>query len=131
MNQINLIGNMTRDPELRTIGDNKQLCKFTLACSGRRKDQTVFFDCVVWDKAAGLIVQYCEKGSKLYVSGEHKPREYVNKDGINRKVWEVTVDAFEFLGGKNTKRSNRDEMGYPMPTAPDVIPDEDEEECPF
>jgi single-strand DNA-binding protein len=71
---------------------------------GQRQERTEWHAVSVWGKTAELCGQYLAKGRKVYVEGRLESREYADKEGIKRKVWEVRADKVTFLGG-----SNRDE----------------------
>ncbi|MDR2634910.1 MAG: single-stranded DNA-binding protein [Clostridiales bacterium] len=104
MNKVFLIGNLTNDPELRTVGD-LPLCKFGLAVSRRfSKDgqrETDFFNIVVWRNQAENCAKYLRKGSKAAVSGSVQIRNYEANDGTKRYVTEIAADEVEFLSTKN------------------------------
>ncbi len=99
MNTVVLIGNMTRDPETRTVND-KIVCNFTLAVNRPWKtDEVDFIRCQCWGKIGENTETYCEKGSKVGISGRLQIRKY-EKDGQNREIAEVVCDRVEFLGSK-------------------------------
>lgn len=97
-----LLGNVVRDPELKTVGNDQKLAKFSVACSRKYKgkESTSFIDCDAWGKAAEIIVQYVNKGDKIYVEGELRQDSWNAPDGEKRSKLFVTVKDFHFLGGK-------------------------------
>lgn len=105
MNRTDLIGNLVREPELRTTQTGKAVCSFTLAVY-RDKEHTDFINCVAWNKSAELMHTYCQKGDKIGVSGSIQVRNYDNSQGQRVYVTEVLVDRIYLL----TSRSVIDEQ---------------------
>jgi len=102
MNTVHLIGRLGRDPESRTTQGGTPVVNATLAVGKRIKggeEQTTWVRLVFWDKLAGIVAQYCRKGSQLAIVGELQIREYV-KDGETRSITEVRVHSMDLLGGK-------------------------------
>ena len=104
--KVNLMGNLTRDIEVRTTASGQNVANFTLAVTrtwrnqnGQNQDQTSFINCVAWGRTGETIAQYVKKGSPLLVSGRLDQRSYDDKDGNKRSVVEVTVEDFTFVGG--------------------------------
>lgn len=114
MNIVNLIGRLGRDPESRTTQGGTPVVNATLAVGKRIKggeEQTTWVRLVFWDKLAGIVDQYCRKGSQIAIVGELQIREYV-KDGQTRSITEVRVHSLDLLGGK-PERSEGSEPRYP------------------
>lgn len=103
MNNINLIGRLTRDPENKIAGD-VELSRFTLAVDRRFKKDgqptADFFDCVCFGKTADLVNRYVFKGTKIAVTGEGHINPYTAKDGTKRYPFEVTVQDITFCESK-------------------------------
>lgn len=105
MNKIILIGNLTRDPELRTTPNGYTVCDFTLAVNGRRttardgaqQDNAQFFRVTAWRQLGENCAKYLAKGRKAYVSGPLTARTYQTQDGVTRVALEVTAEDVEFL----------------------------------
>lgn len=106
LNKITLIGNLGKDPEIKTTQSGKEIANFSLACgeswtdkeTGERKDKTEWISCVVFsDPLVKVIKQYVKKGSKIYIEGSIATRKYTDKNDIERYVTEVVLQAF---GGK-------------------------------
>lgn len=98
------LGNLTKDPELREVGDTC-VCEFTLATNETRKSKTgetvkkaCFMDFQVWDSAAQTIVKYCKKGDKLYVQATPRLDKWETPEGQKRSKLFFRVDRFEFAG---------------------------------
>ncbi len=133
MNKIMLIGNLTRDPETRTVNGyngETQVCSFTIAVNSRRRgqqnagaqpaqDEAQFFRISVWGRQADAAQRYLAKGRKVFVSGELTARTYTANDGTTRVSLEVRADDYEFL----TSRAEAEASGsYQNPAAPAAQP---------
>lgn len=92
MNTAILVGNITKDLEVRRTQSDKQVLSFTLAIN-EGKDKTEFVNCVAWEKSAEVIGQYCRKGSQLAIQGRIQTRKQETDQG-NRYYTEVVVDRF-------------------------------------
>ena len=105
-NKVILMGNLTRDVEVRTTASGQSVANFSLAVNrswrgqdGQQQDQTSFINCVAGGKVGDIIAQYVRKGSPLLVSGRLDQRSYQDKDGNKRSAVEVVVEDFNFVGG--------------------------------
>ena len=106
-NKVILMGNLTRDVEMRSTPSGQSVANFSLAVTrswrdqnGQQQDQTSFINCVAWGKAGEIIAQYVSKGQALLVSGRLDQRSYEDKDGNKRQAVEVVVEDFNFVGGR-------------------------------
>lgn len=107
INQVTLVGRLTRDPELRKTTDGLPVTSVTLAVSRQFRNQhgeieADFVNCTLWKKAAENTVQYCRKGSVVGVTGRLHTRHYDNKEGKRVYVTEVVAESIRFLGAKPT-----------------------------
>lgn len=108
-NKVILMGNLTRDVEVRTTPSGQTVANFSLAVSrswkgqdGQTQEQTSFINCVAWGKPGEIIAQYVKKGDPLLVSGRLDQRSWDDKDsGQKRSTVEVNVEDFNFIGGGN------------------------------
>jgi single-strand DNA-binding protein len=103
-NRIVLVGNLTRDPEIRYVdGGGKAVTKFALAINRKTKaaDETMFIDIVAWDRLGEICNQYLKKGMSALVEGRLVIRDYTNKDGEKRKAIEVVASDMQMLDSKN------------------------------
>lgn len=110
-NKIYLIGNLTRDPELKLTQSGISVVPFTVAVNEKMKDWTeevTFIDCVAYDKRAELIARYLKKGSPVFVSGRLTSRKWQDKQGNNRISWEVLVGEVVFIGGHESTSAGAD-----------------------
>lgn len=117
MNKIELIGNLTRDPELTQTAGGIAYCKFSIAVNRRYKDENGenivdFFPVTTWRGIAENVVKYCRKGNKVAVIGSLETRSYNDKDGKAVKVFEVNAEEVEFL----TARKPEPAAGDPSPS---------------
>ena len=93
-------GNLTRDPEMRTTPGGKEVCNFCVAV-GVSKNDTLFQNCVAWEKKANDIVKYFSKGRPIFVTGNYgKKEEWIDKNtGAQRTDRKLIVVDWHFVGG--------------------------------
>ena len=99
MNNINLIGRVTSDIELKHTNNGKAVCSFCIAVKGVQ-DASYFIDCVAWEARAENIAKYFHKGDKIGVAGMLTTRSWQASDGSNRKATEVLINSFDFCSDK-------------------------------
>ena len=102
MNNVCLIGRLTRDPELRTTSTGLSNCNATLAVDSYRTDDTGnrqadFINVVFWRGTAETVCKYCKKGTEIGVTGRLQSRSYDAQDGTKRYVTEVVVSNMQML----------------------------------
>lgn len=110
-NQVIIMGNLTKDPELRTIPSGQSVCSFSIAVNrswtggdGQQQDAVDYFDVVAWAKLGELVNQYLAKGRKCLVVGRLQTRTWDAQDGSKRKATEIVANDVTFLdaqGGGN------------------------------
>jgi len=105
LNRVILIGNLTRDPELRFTPSGSQVASFGLAVNrtytnkqGERVENVDFFNIVVWAKLAELCGEYIRKGSPVAIEGRLQSRSWETEDGQKRSAVEVVAENVQFLG---------------------------------
>ena len=103
MNNWQGIGNIGADLELRHTENGKAVCSFNIAV--KEYNKTIWVTVVAWNKTAEAICQYCEKGSKIGVSGRLDVREWTDKEGQKRRSTEVVANSVDFLGGKKERNN--------------------------
>lgn len=125
VNKVILIGNLGKDPELKTIPSGTLVATFSLATTeqftdknGQKKDQTEWHNIVVWGKLAELAGKYLAKGRSVYVEGSLKTRSWDDKDGKKRFTTEIIANQLQFLGSKPEGNSGRDEAPPPYAEQP-------------
>ena len=103
LNKVMLIGNLGRDPEVRTMNNGDRIVSFSMAtseagkdkASGERRDKTEWHNVSIFGDGAGKVAeQYLRKGSKVYVAGQLQTREYTDKDGVKRRTTEVVLRPY-------------------------------------
>jgi single-strand DNA-binding protein len=101
MNKVTLIGNLTRDPELKYTPAGTAVCTFGVATNrtwttvtGEQKEDTQFHRIVAWQKLAELCGKLLTKGKKIYLEGRITYRSFVGKDGMQRSITEIVMDDF-------------------------------------
>ena len=134
MNKIILIGNLTKDPELRTTQAGDAVCSFTIAVNRRKNAQAGqpeadFFRVNVWRQQGENCARYLSKGKKVYVSGPVQCRTYTGQDGQTRASMEVTANEVEFLSPASQGQQNAPQA--PKTDAQSGFVQVDEETLPF
>lgn len=104
LNRAMIIGNLTRDPEVRTTTTGKNVASFSVATSnqwtdaaGQRQEKTEFHNIVAWAKLADICGQYLVKGKKVYVDGRLQTREWEGQDGVKRQRTEIICENMIML----------------------------------
>ena len=107
INRVVLVGNLTRDPELRHTPSGTAVCNLRLAVNTRRKDETGhwvdkpnYFDITVWGNQGERCAQYLSKGRPVGVDGRLEWREWETPEGNKRQAVDVVADTVQFLGGR-------------------------------
>ena len=144
MNKVFMIGNLTKDPDLRSTGNGVSVCSFRIAVNRRFPNQagervSDFFDVVAWRQLADVCGKYLAKGRKVAVVGELQTRTYDAKDGTKRHVTEIIADDVEFLTPRNQDGGEGGFGGgygggrHQAPAAPaaDGVADIEDDELPF
>ena len=117
MNKVMLIGNLTKDPDVRTTAGGASVTTLSIAVNRRFKDKsgervTDYFRVVAWNKLADICGKYLVKGNKVSVSGELQTKDYEAKDGTKRYVTEILADEVEFLTPKSDRNQSVDDIGF-------------------
>ncbi len=141
MNKVILIGNLTKDVELKTTNTGKSVVSTSIATnksyidkSGERKQITNFHNLVIWGKQAEVFAKYLHKGSKVAVVGELQNRDYVGNDNIKRYVVEIRVNEVEFLDTKPVEKAVDQDIAPKTANTPDnfqpqyVVPEKQEQD---
>jgi len=105
INQVTLVGRLTRNPELKMTTEGTAVSQVTLAVSRHFRNQNGeieadFIPCTLWRKAAENTVQYCRKGSVVGITGRLQTRHYDNREGKRVYVTEVVAETIRFLSAK-------------------------------
>lgn len=126
LNRVQLIGNLTRDPELRYTPSGTAVCSFGLATNrswttdtGEKHEESEFHNIVAWNKLAELCSQFLVKGRKVYVEGRLATRSWNAQDGQQKSRTEVVIDDMILLDNKGmTSSSNESEGQVAKPSRP-------------
>lgn len=121
MNNVSLIGRLTRDPEMRYTASGTAIVNFTLAINRPFKDengseQADFINCVAFGKRAETIANYVKKGNRFGVTGRIQTGSYENKEGQRVYTTDVAVDSFTFLERSNQQSGNTEQFQKPQQT---------------
>lgn len=108
VNKVILLGNLGKDPEVRTLENGVKVCSFPLATSESYKDRntgqtitrTEWHNIVMWRGLADVAERFLEKGKQIYVEGKIQTRSYQDKEGNQRYMTEVVANEMTMLGGK-------------------------------
>ncbi len=135
-NQVILLGNLTRDPQLKYLPSQTAVCEFGLACNrkfkaanGEAREEVTFVDCTAFGKQAEVLNQYCSKGKPLFIQGRLKYDSWEDKQGGGkRSKITVVIENFQLIGGRDgatgAPRSEGGEGAAPprQPTRPAARP---------
>jgi len=107
-NKVILLGNLTRDPELRYTPQGAAVCEFALALNyvytnkqtGKKVEEVSFIDLVAWGKTGETIAEYMKKGRQILVEGRLKQDRWESQDGKKMSKVRVTVESFQFVGSR-------------------------------
>jgi single-strand DNA-binding protein len=138
LNKVMLIGNLGRDPEIRSTPSGTPVANASLATTWKsgEKESTEWHRIVAFGRAAEIMRDYCHKGDRLYIEGRLQAREWEDKSGNKRQTTEVVAGDLVLLGGGSGKRTERpaekepvqarDEEPYKQDSSMDPIPDDDD-----
>jgi len=103
-NKVFLMGNLTRDIELRQVGADQSVANIGLAVNrryrtkdGENREEVTFVDCEAWGRTAQVMSQYLSKGKPVFIEGRLKLDQWQDKDGGNRSKIKVVVENFQFI----------------------------------
>jgi len=132
LNRVLLIGNLTRDPELKYLPSGTAVCEFGLAINrkwkgkdGNQQDETCFVDCQAWARSGEIIAEYCAKGKPLFIEGRLKLDSWEGRDGTKRSKLRVVVENFQLLGSRDARGGQSQESTPPPATDNDADADSD------
>lgn len=108
-NKVMLMGNLTRDPEIKYTTSGKAVASFSIAINSgtKEKPQVDYFDCEAWDKTAELCSQYLAKGSGVFIEGRLKQDRWEDERGQKRSRVKIVCNSVQFLG----KSEKKEEQG--------------------
>lgn len=125
LNRAQIIGNLTRDPEMRYTPNGQAVTSFGVAtnrrwrtASGEQQEDTQFHDIVAWGKLAELCSQILHKGNKVYVEGRLQTRQWEAQDGAKRQRTEIVMENFVVLTPRAGTPAVPEEIPAPAPSTP-------------
>jgi single-strand DNA-binding protein len=138
VNKVILVGNLGRDPELRTTPSGQPVANFSLATNrrwrdrdGNRQEQTEWHDIVCWGRQAEVAGQYLTKGKQIYVEGRLQTRSWEDRQsGEKRYRTEVICENFQMLGSRGGGGYEPGDQGR-APSAPAPAPTPEDDDIPF
>lgn len=126
MNKLFLIGNLTKDPELRSTKDGTPVCSFTVAVNRKKVDNADFFRVTAWRQLGEICARYLAKGRKVSVVGSVSVSTYTGQDGQTRASMDVTADDVEFLSPKGEESPTVGDLEKRDPQSGFVRADDDQ-----
>src|SRR3970040_1838355 len=122
LNKVQLIGNLTRDPEMRYTPQGTAVCTFGVATnrqwtteSGEKKEDVEFHNVVAWNKLAEICAQLLKKGRKVYVEGRLSTRSWQGQDGTQKQRTEIVISDMVILDKKMDETGGTGETGIDIP----------------
>ncbi|MDP7005905.1 MAG: single-stranded DNA-binding protein [Phycisphaerales bacterium] len=130
-NKCLLMGNLTRDPELKQTPSNQSVAQIGIALNRKFKDRegnlqedTTYVDCEAWGRTAEVMSQYLSKGKPVFIEGRLKLDQWQDKEGNNRSKLKVVIENFQFIDSKGNQTSTPPAAATTssVPPADDDIP---------
>jgi len=140
LNKVFLLGNLTRDPELRHTAQGTSVANFSIAVNrtykgndGDFKKETSYFNIIVWGKTGENCAKFLSKGRPVLVEGRLQNRSYETQDGQKRTITEIVADNVQFLGSSSGRDSMEESAGSneDVGFAADFSPADDDDAVPF
>jgi len=138
INKVILVGNLGKDPEVRTLENGAKVANFTLATSetyknkeGQRVTTTEWHNIVLWRGLADIAERFLRKGNQVYIEGKIKSRTWDDKDGNKRYITEILGDNLTMLGSKRDSDNSDSTPASSENTAPDVKAGDEKDDLPF
>lgn len=134
LNRATILGRLTRDPEVRSTNNGKNVTSLSVATNrtwtdqaGAKQEQVEYHNCVLWGKLADIAAQYLQKGRRVYLEGRIQTRDWVAQDGSKKYRTEIVADNMIMLdgGGRGGAEGSSGTMMPPPPPADDEIKVED------
>jgi single-strand DNA-binding protein len=142
INVVVLTGNLTRDPELRSLPSGMSVCSLRIASNTRRKgqsgeweDKANYFDVTVWGAQGENCARFLSKGRPVALNGRLEWREWQAQDGTNRQAVEIIAENTQFIGGRDGGQNTSGGGGSEFAPGPDrglqSVPAADDDDIPF
>lgn len=127
LNKVMLIGNLTRDPEMKTIPSGQNVTTFSIATnlvwtdqSGQKQEKVEFHNIVAWRKLAEICGQYLRKGSKIYLEGRLQTRDWTGQDGVKKYRTEIIAENMIMLDRQNASAGSTGSAPLPSSEGPAI-----------
>ncbi|HJN72140.1 MAG: single-stranded DNA-binding protein [Phycisphaerae bacterium] len=111
-NKVLLMGNLTRDPQLKQTPNNMSVAEIGLACNrkfkgkdGEMREEVTYVDCEAWGRTAETMSKYLSKGKPVFVEGRLKLDQWQDKEGNNRSKLRVVIESFQFIDSRGGQSS--------------------------
>lgn len=128
LNRAQIIGNLTRDPELRYTPNGTAVCSFSVATnrnwttdSGEKREEVEFHRVVAWNKLAEICSQFLVKGRKVFLEGRLSTRSWNAQDGTARSTTEIIITDMILLDSRRNEEEKIDEDAVPIPQEEDAV----------
>lgn len=128
LNKAMIIGNLTRDPEIKTTPSGQNVASFSVATSqvwndqsGQKQEKVEYHNIVVWRKLAEICGQYLHKGSKIYIEGRLQTRDWTGQDGVKRYRTEIIGENMIMLDRAGGRTGGSFDEQPPMPGSEPII----------
>jgi single-strand DNA-binding protein len=138
INKVILVGNLGKDPEVRTLESGAKVANFTLATSetyknkdGQKITQTEWHNIVLWRGLADIAERYLRKGNQIYIEGKIKTRSWDDKDGVKRYTTEIFGDNMTMLGGRRDDMDTPPAMQEEENNTPEADVSDEKDDLPF
>ncbi len=139
INKVILVGNLGRDPEVRSTASGQPVTNFTLATNrvyndrdGNRQKQTEWHNIVCWGRQAEIAGQYLTKGKQIYVEGRLQTRSWDDRQTGEKKYrTEIVCENFQMLGARGEYDGGGSSAGAPAPASPEIGGPPDDDDIPF
>lgn len=129
LNRVFLMGNLTRDPELRYAPSGLAIVTFSMAINrewtskdGEKKEEVCYVEVNAFGRTAEVIAEYFEKGKPIFVEGRLVFNQWEDKDGRKRSVLKVAADSFQFIGGNGGGGQNHQKSNIPNNDIEEEVP---------
>ncbi len=138
VNKVILLGNLGKDPEMRTLDSGVKMARISLATNdyfknknGEVIERTEWHSVILWHRRAELAEKYLRRGSPLYVEGRLQYRNWDDKDGIKRYTTEIIADVINLVGGKPSNAAGSSPPANDNTTDPKDADIPEEDDLPF
>lgn len=116
LNKIFLIGNLGKDPEIKTLADGQKVCSFSIATSekwtdkqGQKKEKTEWHRISTWGRLAEICAEYLKKGRQVFIEGKIQYRSWETDQGEKKYATDIVANTVQFLGGNPIKETQGEE----------------------